>query len=436
MDSGSTAMAIMLVCSVLAFLGFHGADAALPLLRRSVVREALKEGTLQDSAVRRLRSSRAAYEDVIWLLILLSTASTTALALGLLIRATSFGWPIILGILAVGWGTLVLLIPLLEFVIERLSPKRLAALGVFIQLSLLPFLPLRRLSRSGLRLTRQLEGQGSTANGNGDHPQGEISVEEEIAEEVLEPQERAMIRAILNLGEIPVREIMVPRVDVVALGVDTAIEQAVLRLLESGHSRLPVYEETLDNVIGILYSRDLLAATARGRSATPPTLRELLRPAFFVPESKRVDEMLTEFQERRVHLAVVVDEYGGVAGIVTIEDLIEEIVGEIQDEFDVDEPAIERWEGGEAIVDARMPVDKFNDEFGASISPEGFDTIGGFLFSRLGRIPTAGDVVTEGGLRMQVISTAGRRIKKVSVIKQVPVEIVEGGSGPEGGNGR
>lgn len=418
-------MAVLLLFSVLAFLGLHGADAALPLLRRSLVRESLKEGTLQEAAVRRLRASRAAYEDVIWLLTLLSAASTTALAMGLLFGIPGLGWPAILGIMAVGWMVLVLLIPLVEFVVERLSPNRLAVLGVFIQVSLLPLLPLRRLSRSGLRLTRQLEGTPgmAPANGNGDGAIHEMSVEDEIADEALDPQERAMIRAILNLGEIPVREIMVPRVDVHALEVTTPIEQAVVRLLESGHSRLPIYEENLDNVIGILYSRDLLAATTRGKTAAPPTLRDLLRPCFFVPESKRVDEMLTEFQDRRVHLAVVVDEYGGVAGIVTVEDLIEEIVGEIQDEFDVDEPAIERWDGGEAIVDARMPVDKFNEEFGVSINAEGFDTVGGFLFSRLGRIPTAGDVVAENGLRMQVISTAGRRIKKVSIVKQVPVEV-------------
>ncbi|MEX2599449.1 MAG: hemolysin family protein, partial [Dehalococcoidia bacterium] len=420
-------MVILLVCSVLAFLGLHGADAALPLLRRGLVRDSLKEGTLQEAAVRRLRSSRAAYEDVIWLLTLMSTASTTGLALGALIRLTDFGWLIILAIIAAGWIALVLLIPLVEFVVEHLSVKRLAILGVFIQMSMLPLLPLRRMSRSGLRLTRQLEGTNgaATTNGNGDGVPHEISVEDEIADEALDPQERAMIRAILNLGEIPVREIMVPRVDVVALDVSTPLEEAVLRLLESGHSRLPVYEEKLDNVVGVLYSRDLLAATTRGSTASPPTVADMVRAGFFVPESKRVDEMLSEFQDRRVHLAVVVDEYGGVAGIVTIEDLIEEIVGEIQDEFDMDEPSIERWEGGEAIVDARMPVDKFNEEFGAGISGEGFDTVGGFLFSRLGRIPTAGDVVTDNGLRMQVVSTAGRRIKKISVTKHASAEELE-----------
>jgi CBS domain containing-hemolysin-like protein len=227
-----------------------------------------------------------------------------------------------------------------------------------------------------------------------------------------------MIRAILQLDETPVREIMVPRVDVISIDVSTTLDEAVPRMLESGHSRLPVYEQGADNIIGILYSRDLLAATVRGRGAAPPTLRDLLRPCFFVPESKRVDEMLTEFQERRVHLAVVVDEYGGVAGIVTIEDLLEEIVGEIEDEFDVDEPNVDRRASGYAVVDARMPVDKFNEEFNVGINAEGFDTLGGFLFSRLGRIPVAGDLVVEKGLRMQVATTAGRRIKKVNVMPQ------------------
>ncbi|MCH8974254.1 MAG: CBS domain-containing protein, partial [Chloroflexi bacterium] len=143
-----------------------------------------------------------------------------------------------------------------------------------------------------------------------------------------------------------------------------------------------------------------------------------MRPAFFVPESKRVDEMLTEFQERRVHMAIIVDEYGGVAGIVTIEDLLEEIVGEIQDEFDVDEPVIERGPSGEAVVDARMPVDEFNAEFSADISPEGFDTLGGLLYARLGKIPEPGDVVNENGLRLQVITTTGRRIRRIRVVPE------------------
>ena len=144
--------------------------------------------------------------------------------------------------------------------------------------------------------------------------------------------------------------------------------------------------------------------------------------------SKRVDEMLREFQERRVHLAVVVDEYGGVAGIVTIEDLLEEIVGEIEDEFDVEEQSIEWGAAGEAVVDARMHIDRFNEEFGSTISPDGFDTLGGYLFSKLGRMPAAGDLVASASLNLQVVNTVGRRIKKVRV-ERVP-EPTEAATGP------
>jgi CBS domain containing-hemolysin-like protein len=285
------------------------------------------------------------------------------------------------------------------------------------QLVLWPLLPAHRFTVAGLRLgINDSEPTGSSSvNGSSEAAEPEMQVEEEIAEEPLERHERAMIHAILHLDETPVREIMVPRVDVITLDIETPVENAVPRFLESGHSRLPVYEGNPDNVIGILYSRDLLGVIASGSGSSASDLRALLRPCFFVPESKRVDEMLSEFQERRVHLAVIVDEYGGVAGIVTIEDLLEEIVGEIEDEFDLDDPEIEWRPSGDAIVDARMPIDKFAEAFSVALTPDGFDTLGGLLFTRLGRIPTAGDVVTEGDLKMQVITTVGRRIKKVSV---------------------
>ena len=172
---------------------------------------------------------------------------------------------------------------------------------------------------------------------------------EDLSSEALEPEERRMIYAILHLEDTAVREIMVPRVDVVALEVDTSLDQVIDRVLDSGHSRVPVYRESLDNVVGILYSRDLLEATARHIGAQA-ALRDLVRPAFFIPEAKRVDELLREFQERHLQIAIVVDEFGGVAGIITIEDLVEEIVGEIEDEFDTTEPTIERDERGQALV--------------------------------------------------------------------------------------
>jgi len=191
-------------------------------------------------------------------------------------------------------------------------------------------------------------------------------------------------------------------------------------MLDSGHSRLPVYEDVPDNIIGILYSRDLLAAALAG--VQDQQLRDLMRPAFFVPESKRVDEMLTEFQARRIHMAIVVDEYGSTVGIVTVEDLIEEIVGEIEDEFDKGQPDIQWLSDDAALVEAKMPVDDFSETFGVEVEADGFDTVGGLLFSRLGKVPTVGDLVVESGLELRVMTTIGRRVKRVQVAP-APVEV-------------
>jgi CBS domain containing-hemolysin-like protein len=423
-------LAIFLAGSVLAFLGLRGADEALPLLRRSNVRESLGERGLREAAIRRLRTSRSEYDNLVWQLTLLSMGTGSALGLGLLLRATSLAWWLAAGALLAGWLLLLLLSPLVRRSIDRLPVARLVVWGVMIQMLLWLLLPFERMSRIGLLLARPEPEANGTANGSmagGEASEAALQVEEEIADEPLEHHERAMIHAILHLDETPVREIMVPRVDMVSLDVSTTLDDAVPLLLDSGHSRLPLYEDSPDNIVGILYSRDLLAATAKGGAALGG-LRDLSRPCFFVPESKRVDEMLREFQERRVHLAVVVDEYGGVAGIVTIEDLLEEIVGEIEDEFDTEEQSIEWGTAGEAVVDARMPIDRFNEEFGSAISPDGFDTLGGYLFSKLGRMPAAGDLVAGAGLNLQVVNTVGRRIKKVRV-ERAP-EATEAAAGP------
>ncbi len=162
-----------------------------------------------------------------------------------------------------------------------------------------------------------------------------------------------MIASIFEFGETLVREVMVPRIDVLAVPVDTPMLEALDVILKAGHSRIPVYRETIDNVVGILYAKDLLRYLRDGRTDVP--LSKILRPAYFIPESKKVDELLQELQQRKVHMAVVVDEYGGTAGIVTIEDLLEEIVGEIQDEYDAEEPTIEPISEHEYLFDARVP---------------------------------------------------------------------------------
>ena len=418
MDSGNTALVIIFILSVIPFLGLHAADAALPLLRRANVRESLNERGIREASLRRLRTDRSAYEDLIWLLLPLTSAIISASGLGWLIVSTELHWIPITGILIGVWLVLTIASPVIENIVQRLSIGPLVTFGTIAQLLLWPLLPIRVFSRSGLRIAgadQEIE-QGNNSNGV-ISPEASLDVEETIAEESLEIHERQMIRAILHLDQTPVREIMVPRVDVVSVDLSTPLDRAAARILDSGHSRLPVYEENSDNIVGILYSRDLLAATTNG--AASPVLQDIIRPAFFVPESKRVDEMLTEFKERRIHMAVVVDEYGGVSGIVTVEDLLEEIVGEIEDEFDKDQPNILWSSDSDALIDARMSMDDFNESFQVNVLPDGFDTVGGLLLSRLGKIPVSGDVVTENDLHIRVVSTIGRRVKRVRVTKEI-----------------
>ncbi len=421
MDSGSTALLVLLIVSTVIFLGAHAVETALPLIRRSNVRDALPERGLREATIRRLRSGRSAYQETVSLFVLASASAVSASSLALFVRLTDWGWVYLSLIVAGLWLALVALLPLVRVIVSTFSVGRLMVAAVVIQLGLWPFVPLASaLFRLWQPAPEPTPAQVSPV-GTAERAEEAPPVEEQIQDEPLDPRERAMIGAILQLEETPVREIMVPRVDVYAIEVTASLEEAGARMLEGGHSRLPVYKETLDNVIGVLYSLDLLAAAASASGSAMPTLRTLARPPFFVPESKRVDEMLAEFQERRVQIAIVVDEYGGVAGILTLEDLLEEIVGEIEDEFDVQEPVVEHRPNGEVVVDARMPVDEFNEAFNADIGGGGFDTLGGFISSRLGRLPTVGDTVESSGLRIEVLSMIGRRLKRVLVRQVEPV---------------
>jgi CBS domain containing-hemolysin-like protein len=234
--------------------------------------------------------------------------------------------------------------------------------------------------------------------------------------EPLQEDERQMIEGIIGLEETTAREIMAPRIDIAGVEDDGTIDDALKVIVEKGFSRIPLYNETIDNIVGIVYAKDLLRCLAEGRR---PTLREIARPPYFIPESKRVDELLTELRQSKVHIAIVVDEYGGTAGLVTIEDLLEEIVGEIQDEYDREEAPIERLNETEAILDARVSIEALSDLFG--FEPEGedqdYDTIGGFVYHHLGKVPAAGDEVRVDGLTLRVLSVLGRRIKKVRATK-------------------
>jgi putative hemolysin len=237
---------------------------------------------------------------------------------------------------------------------------------------------------------------------------------------ILEAEEEQMIHAVIELGERRVHEVMVPRIAIVGLPTTATFEQAIDTIIEGGHSRVPVYEDSLDEVVGILYAKDLLPFL-KGASGTRPSLRTLLRTPVFIPESMTIDDLLHELQRRKVHISIVLDEYGGTAGLVTIEDLIEEIVGEIQDEYDVEEPMIVRLSDDEARVDGRAAVDDLEELFDTSLGLEDedeYDTVGGLIYHRIGGVPAPGDRVDVDGLTLTVESTDGRRVGKVLVVRR------------------
>jgi magnesium and cobalt exporter, CNNM family len=241
---------------------------------------------------------------------------------------------------------------------------------------------------------------------------------------VLEAEEEQMINAVIELGTRRVHEVMVPRTSMVALTAESTIETAIDAIVAEGHSRIPVYEDSVDEIIGIVYAKDLLPFVKAG-SPEPPPIRTLLRTPVFVPESMTVDDLLHELQRRKVHIAIVLDEYGGTAGLVTIEDLLEEIVGEIQDEYDEEEPMIERLSEDQARVDGRASVDDLAELFETQVPLEDadeYDTVGGLIYHRIGGVPKPGDEVAVDGLRLTVESTDGRRVSKVLVVRSRPDE--------------
>ena len=237
---------------------------------------------------------------------------------------------------------------------------------------------------------------------------------------VLEAEEEQMINAVIELGERRVHEVMVPRVAIAGIRANASFEEAITIVVEEGHSRIPAYEESLDEVVGILYAKDLLPYL-KSDAAPRPALRTLLRPPVLVPESMTIDDLLHELQRRKVHIAVVLDEYGGTAGIVTIEDLLEEIVGEIQDEYDIEEPMVVRLSDHEARIDGRADVDELREFFDMELEledEEEYDTVGGLIYHRVGGVPAPGDRIVVDMLTLTVETTDGRRVGKVLVSRQ------------------
>src|SRR5579884_686939 len=243
-----------------------------------------------------------------------------------------------------------------------------------------------------------------------------VTVGEE--EGVLEEEETEMIHSIFGFADTRVREVMVPRIDMVTLESDATVNEAIDLAMQGGFSRIPVFEESIDNIIGVLYTKDMLKQLREGHATYP--VRDLVRPAYFVPETKKLDDLLREIRQRRTHMAIVVDEYGSVAGLVTIEDLVEEIVGDIRDEYDHEENVYEEITPDEYIVDAKISINDFNDLMETELDNEDYDTVGGFLYAQLDKIPVVGDTITFENLKFTVLATKGRRITKVRVQREQP----------------
>jgi CBS domain containing-hemolysin-like protein len=230
---------------------------------------------------------------------------------------------------------------------------------------------------------------------------------------VVVDEERLIMSSIKDFGETRVREVMVPRIDIVAVAVGADKNEAVNTIMEAGHSRIPLYEETIDRIVGTIYTKDLLRRAVLGQDFS---LREIAREAFFVPESKMIDDLLTEFKRRKQHLAIVVDEYGGTAGIVTLEDVLEELVGDIQDEFDTEEELVRRIDDDTVECNAKVRIDELNEALGLELDEDVADSLGGLLYHEIGHVPEMGDTTEIDGLTFEVLSVERQRIDQVRIL--------------------
>ena len=248
----------------------------------------------------------------------------------------------------------------------------------------------------------------------------EIRLLVKVGEEegVIQEDEREMIHSIFEFGDTVAREVMVPRIDMVCVADTDTVADALRVVRAEGHSRLPVYHESIDQIVGVVHVKDLAPFVQDGRGQTP--VKEASRPGYFIPESKPLDSLFREMRRRKAHLAIVVDEYGGTAGLVTIEDLLEEIVGPILDEYDVEEKLFEIVNESVALVDGRVSLEEVNEHLGLDLPVGEVDTVGGFVYSLLGHVPAQGESVTYDGVELFVEGLEGHRVARVRVTKRVP----------------
>jgi CBS domain containing-hemolysin-like protein len=308
------------------------------------------------------------------------------------------------------------------------NPERAALFSAPLVAAVVRFPPVRLVSSLLIGLANLMIGRDKDeeSSPNAGVTESELRAMADVAhaEDVIEPEEREFIHSIIDFGDTVVREVMVPRPDMVSLEADATVSEALEAALAAGYSRLPVYRHNVDDVVGIAYAKDLMRIERAGRGVEKVVAHA--RSAHYVPETKRVASLLREMQDRKFHQSIVVDEYGGTAGLVTLEDLIEELVGEIVDEFDVEEPAVERRADGSVVVAGRMPLSEADELLDAELPEGAWDTVGGLLLDLAGRVPHQGEAVEVDGFRLVAERVQGRRIGRVRIERRPVAEAPAG----------
>jgi putative hemolysin len=357
------------------------------------------------------------------LLLVLVCQLVSATLVGVLASAWLGAWGVAVGVVF----EVVVIFVLFEAVPKNWAvhnPERAALFTAPIVAALVRFPPVRAVSGVLIGLANLLIGRRGAAN----VPPPRVTESELLAmadvaqaEDVIELHERTLIHSIIDFGDAVVREVMVPRLDMFTLDASITVREALERVLAAGRSRVPVHQGDVDDVVGIAYAKDLMRAEHDGQG--DHLVRAHLRPAHFVPETKRLTALLREMQEAKFHMSVVVDEYGSTVGLVTLEDLIEELVGEIVDEYDVEEPVVETLSDGSVVVTGRMAIDDVDDLLGTELPQEGWDTVGGLMLAVSGHVPSEGESVELDGVRLVAQRVQGRRISRVRIERVAPAGV-------------
>jgi len=418
----------LLVAALVLLALVTAADAAVASSNRARLRLLAGKGASRSQILARYLEERHTVYSSLALARNLALVGSTAIVVYIVLHELGHNWAVLAVTFFLALVGLAVIQAVPRLVVSRNPEKWVTYLAPFVDLIRLLFhLPSAVLDMPARALLRWRR-LGAEATETLDEPAELLRVlEMEESAGLIDEDERKMIRSVMALENTTAREIMVPRIDIVAAPSDSSFEEIARAIVDRPYSRVPIFEDTIDNIVGVVYAREVLAHLANSDKSAD--IKAIARPPYFVPESKKVDELLTEMRRNKLSIAIVVDEYGGTAGLVTIEDLIEEIVGEIADEFDVEEEPIHRVSDSEAILDARVSIDALQELFGVEVEEGDFDTVGGFVFNHLGKMPSVGEEIRVDGLVVRVLSVSGRRIKRLRVIKEEPPPPENGGNG-------